>query len=317
MAEPSVKKYVDYANSQVDEQSILDKFNAATVAQYNAQREQNQQNENKFYNQMYNTQQTAMDTIRKSNAAAVSSGASRGVQAANELSALLGLEQESVASATELAQANRQTAQEETAAVLENVLNAYQQAQQEKAQLIQSGIESASVDAQQDANRVAAIQAQTERDKYLLDLKANDPNTYYAEVAKDNGATDFASMDETRLNTNIRNATNAIAEISQQLGYHGNDFAAWDFGTKGSDKAKLIQSNLRSLYTAYGLTSEQADTALNALESIVKPIAKQEGAYAGTSMGQRGLNMNQAARDYLQAQFKLAYMAKYNNTETK
>ena len=97
---PSVKKYVDYAAEQVDEQAILDKYNAATIAQYNVQREQNRQAENDFYNQMYNTQRTAMDTIRQSNAAAVSTGASRGVQAANELSALLGLQSESVASAT-------------------------------------------------------------------------------------------------------------------------------------------------------------------------------------------------------------------------
>ena len=85
MAEPSVKKYVDYAQQQVDEQAILDKYNAATLAQFNLQREQNRQAENQFYNQMYNTQRTAMDTIRQSNAAAVASGASRGVQAAQEL----------------------------------------------------------------------------------------------------------------------------------------------------------------------------------------------------------------------------------------
>ena len=138
MADTSpVKKHVAYANTLVDEQAILDKFNAATAAQYNVQREQNRQAENQFYNQMYNTQQTAMDTIRKSNAAAVSSGASSGVHAANELSAILGLEQESVASATELANVNRQTAQEETAAVLENVLKAYQHATQEKQPAVQ------------------------------------------------------------------------------------------------------------------------------------------------------------------------------------
>ena len=51
---PSVKKYVDYAQQQVDEQAILDKYNAATTAQYNLQREQNRAAENQFYNQMYN-----------------------------------------------------------------------------------------------------------------------------------------------------------------------------------------------------------------------------------------------------------------------
>lgn len=152
----SIKKYYDYAQQLVDEQALLDKFNAATIAQYNIQREQNRQAENQFYNQMYNSQQTAVDAIRQSNAAAVSTGASRGIQAANELSAILGLQQEAVASATELAQANRQTAQEETAAVLENVLNAYQQAEQQRQSLVSSAIQAASVETEQEGNRLAA-----------------------------------------------------------------------------------------------------------------------------------------------------------------
>ena len=308
----SVKKYQDYAQNQVDEQAILDKYNAATIAQYNLQREQNRQAENKFYNQMYNTQKTAMDTIRQSNAAAVSTGASRGIQAANELSALLGLQQESVESATELAQANRQTAQEETAAVLENVLNAYQQAQQERSNLVSQGIEAASVDVQNAANSVAAQQAQTDYERYLLDLKVNDPDKYAQVIAQNSNASDFTSMTEDQYASNIVNATTSIDELAQRLGYNYNDFAAWDWGEKGSEKYKKIQTDLRNLYVMYGLSEADADAVLNSLNSIVKPIAKQEGAYAGTSSKSRTNAMNQAVREYMQAQFKLAYAAKYN-----
>ena len=145
-------KYNTYAKTAVDEQAILDKYNAATAAAYAAQRDQNRLAENQFYNQMYNTQRTAMDTIRQSNAAAVYTGASRGVQAANELSALLGLQQESVAGATEIAQARQQTAQEETAAMLDNTLKAYQQAQTERANLIQSAIQADSINQQREAS---------------------------------------------------------------------------------------------------------------------------------------------------------------------
>ena len=182
----ATKKYYDYAQQQVDEQTLLDKFNAATTAQFNLQREQNRQAENQFYNQMYNTQQTAMDTIRQANAAAVSTGASRGIQAAQELSALLGLQQESVASATELANANRQTAQEETAAVLENVLKAYQQAQQERQNLITAGIQADSVNNEQitnlwsiylqasaDGNATAAANALAELKKLGAEAKSS------------------------------------------------------------------------------------------------------------------------------------------------
>lgn len=253
---PSVKKYVDYANQQVDEQAILDKYNAATLAQFNVQREQNRQAENQFYNQMYNTQKTAMDTIRQSNAAAVSTGASRGVQAANELSSLLGLQSESIASATELAQANRQTAQEETAAVLENVLNAYQQAQQERSQLVSQGIEAASVDAQQAANQVAAAEAQTEHNRYMMDLKVNDPDLYNRTLAAENNATDFVNMTEQQYTTNTQNAMQALTESKVSID---------DLEKKGESYASLL-----NIYTAYGMTQADLDSDMGALLKDLK-----------------------------------------------
>lgn len=308
----SVKKYQDYAQSQVDEQAILDKYNAATIAQYNLQREQNRQAENKFYNQMYNTQKTAMDTIRQSNAAAVSSGASRGIQAANELSALLGLQQESVQSATELAQANRQTAQEETAAVLENVLNAYQQAQQERSNLVSQGIEAASVDVQNAANSIAAQQAQTDYERYLLDLKANDPDKYAQVIAQNNNANDFINMTENQYANNIVNATTSIDELSQKLQYRNNDFGAFDAGVKGKDKIERIRSDLRNLYVSYGLTEQQADAALDSVDPFknkklrLEANQKRDGSLVDAMVG-----------SYLQERFKADYAAKYNSTHTK
>ena len=149
------------AYDAVDEQAILDKYNQATAAQFAAQQNQNMVAENNFYNQMYNTQRTAMDTIRQSNANAVSTGASRGMQAANELSALLGLQQESIASATELANARRQTAQEETAAMLQNIVQASQDAANQRQQAMQSMIQARSLQATED--QAATQQAQLDR----------------------------------------------------------------------------------------------------------------------------------------------------------
>lgn len=144
----------------INEQDILNKYNQATSAQFAAQQDQNRIAENNFYNQMYNTQRTAMDTIRQSNATAVSTGASRGVQAANELSALLGLQQESMASATEIANARRQTAQEETAAMLQNVVQASQDAATQRQQALQSMIQAQSLRESELANASAAADRQ-------------------------------------------------------------------------------------------------------------------------------------------------------------
>lgn len=305
MADTAVKKYYDEAQRVIDEQAILDKYNAATVAQFNVQREQNRQAENQFYNEMYNTQKTAMDTIRQSNAAAVASGASRGVQAAQELSSLLGLQQESVASATELAQANRQTAQEETAAVLENVLNAYKQATADRQQYVQSAIEAESLLATQASAAAQQKEAETNYERYLLDLKVNDPAEYYRKVAEHNSATAFENMSEEQLARNRQSAAQALSEVMSTLDLDFNDFNVIDFGTDGADKVQALRSQIRNIYTAYGLSNAQADLTLKSVTALMKQ-KKEEGVdFFG------GSGLKNAGTQYMQAQFDAYYLAKY------
>jgi hypothetical protein len=172
------------AYDAVDEQAILNKYNQATAAQFVAQQDQNRIAENNFYNQMYNTQKTAMDTIRQSNANAVSTGASRGVQAANELSALLGLQQESIASATEIANARRQTAQEETAAMLQNIVQASQDAANQKQQAMQSMIQAQSL---QDTENQAVTAEKSRVDTARADAREHKDNSILIPVLKDAG----------------------------------------------------------------------------------------------------------------------------------
>lgn len=276
---PSVKKYVDYAQQQVDEQAILDKYNAATLAQFNIQREQNRQAENAFYNQMYNTQKTAMDTIRQSNAAAVSSGASRGVQAANELSAILGLQSESVAQATELAQANRQTAQEETAAVLENVLNAYQQASQERSQLVSQGIEAASVDAQEAANEVAAMEAQTNRMSAeqgaasTLNQAATNGVTQYVDTLNALGydyTGEYSVEGENRFNQALSSLT--VINTVPTEGEFGRTSAA---SPAVITKTAQYMTDIQNICTAFGLNYKDFAPELNKMMNI----ATNSGVY--------------------------------------
>lgn len=262
----SVKKYYNEANQAIDEQAILDKYNAATTAQFNVQREQNRQAENKFYNQMYNTQRTAMDTIRQANANAVSTGASRGVQAANELSALLGLQDESVASATELAQANRQTAQEETAAVLENVLKAYQQAQQEKAQYVQHAIESASVDVQSEANQATAQQAQTDQARLVTEAAENGATTYL--TALQNAGINYSDGVITPESTASFNT--AISHIYDAEGkpitFTKDDWEGT--GVAPHAKAETVYNDLYAIITAYGLDPTKYTPMLNDFKTL-------------------------------------------------
>lgn len=172
------------AYDAVDEQAILNRYNQATAAQFAAQQDQNRVAENNFYNQMYNTQKTAMDTIRQSNANAVSTGASRGVQAANELSALLGLQQESIASATEIANARRQTAQEETAAMLQNIVQASQDAANQKQQAMQSMIQAQSL---QDTENQAVTAEKSRVDTARADAREHKDSAVLTPVLEDMG----------------------------------------------------------------------------------------------------------------------------------
>ena len=92
----------------------------ATAAEYNAKRQEFAATERGYYDQLYDAQSTALDTIRDSNSAAVASGASKGMAAAQQLAAILGLQQESVGAATDLANQRNELAAKEAAAYSAN-----------------------------------------------------------------------------------------------------------------------------------------------------------------------------------------------------
>ena len=81
----------DYVGSDLQKTSLAASESAQTQYAQNLQK----------------TQQTALDAIRRANASAIASGANTGLSAANQLSSILGLQQDSQASALELANAYR------------------------------------------------------------------------------------------------------------------------------------------------------------------------------------------------------------------
>lgn len=272
------------ADETIDEQAILDKYNAATVAQYNAQREQNRINENKFYDQMYNTQRTAMDTIRQSNAAAVASGASRGVQAAQELSSLLGLQQESVTSATELAQANRQTAQEETAAVLENVLNAYKEAEAAKQQAVTQEIAAEQVVAEKAA--AAATNERTNQDALQSALETS-TEAYLAELANQGkDYTTYSTEGVASLEAATKSITTNVSGEDALSVYNADD---WKGNATGANKTSQVEASLKQLIKAYGLTESNYTADIEALKEWA---SKGYNWVSGHGFGNSGSHWN-------------------------
>jgi hypothetical protein len=113
-----------YGNITYDEDAILSKFNDATEKEYAAKRKEYEQTEDEFYTRLFGTQSTALDTIRRANSSAITTGASQGFQAANEIAAILGLQQESVDDSTKLAQARTNLVDKEAEAYTKNAVDA-------------------------------------------------------------------------------------------------------------------------------------------------------------------------------------------------
>ena len=102
-----------------DQNAIRGIFDDAVRTQYSNLENEQRATEDEFYRRMYGTQNTALDTIRRSNAEAIATGASRGVQAANELSSIFGLQQQAAEESTELSR-NRDALMGEREAALAN-----------------------------------------------------------------------------------------------------------------------------------------------------------------------------------------------------
>lgn len=93
----------------------LSSANSAMTAKQKAQKDASE----RLYNQTYGMQATALDTIRRSNAEAIATGASKGVQAANELSSILGVQTTTSDEATLLADQDYALADEYESSLLE------------------------------------------------------------------------------------------------------------------------------------------------------------------------------------------------------
>lgn len=94
-------------NFTYDRNAIENIYNNATKSAYNAASVEQRNAESAYNRSMATAQDTGLDTIRQLNNSAIASGASKGMQAANTLSAILGNSQAAAEQATLLAQ-NRQ-----------------------------------------------------------------------------------------------------------------------------------------------------------------------------------------------------------------
>ena len=116
------------AQTTAEQQTIP--LNQATEASYRERQLQGQQAQNQFTQNTMANQMSAIDAIRRSNASAIASGANAGLSAANQLSAILGLQEDTTAEATQLANDSITAASERNTQMAQNAVTGQAQANQ-------------------------------------------------------------------------------------------------------------------------------------------------------------------------------------------
>lgn len=179
--------YSNYDNLKTDYTALANNFyndylaqgQAATEQAYALRRKQQQDAQRDFYNQLYDTNETVLDTIRRNNANAIATGASKGAAAANELSAIIQGQQASVDAATQLAESNYDLASEEANAYITAEQQARQQADSAAGNLAGNLAVAAQADA---AVESANISAQTQKDalEYQQEQLKQAINNYFS-----------------------------------------------------------------------------------------------------------------------------------------
>lgn len=111
-------------NIQTDPNSIQSIYDAATRAARAVELEQQGYAERGYNKNMASTQDTLMDTIRKQQGSAISSGVNKGMSAANMLSSILGTTQTAADEATQLAQQRQQIGSKYAAEIEKNAKTA-------------------------------------------------------------------------------------------------------------------------------------------------------------------------------------------------
>lgn len=100
------KMYDENRKQVTTAEAQTENLNKQSQAAYAQQKVESQKAQNQFAQNQQENQLSALDAIRRSNASAIANGANAGLSAANQLSAILGLQEETSDAATDIANAD-------------------------------------------------------------------------------------------------------------------------------------------------------------------------------------------------------------------
>ena len=170
-----------------DYDKILGLLNKATTDAYAARETEAKQTENTFYRNMVDTQSATLDTLRQTQAAAVATGASKGIAAAQELSAILGMQEEASAGATDLANARLNLSEKKQAEMSGNASSALDTSNAIKQAIANMDLTKYGYDVQKLMGDLDYLASLHNSDKTLEGVKYNaDKNLQGTQYATDN-----------------------------------------------------------------------------------------------------------------------------------
>ena len=251
---------VTYDRDEI-ENILNDATNAAYVQEFNEQKV----NEDNFYNELASTAATQYDQARQDRGAAIMSGASAGARAANELSSMLGVSQNSSDAISQLAQQRKSIQDAKAAAIAQNAANALDKANA-------AGEALGQLDVSQQANRVNQYTADSE---YNAQIQQDNANMWSTAVSALMGAK--ATRDSAAL---AGNATKEAAALQAT----GDQNAAY-LTALGNQNSATITGNAttQAARTNAGATRAAANRSAAAQVRAAQIGAKASKSYSGGS----------------------------------
>ena len=251
---------VTYDRDEI-ENILNDATNAAYVQEFNEQKV----NEDNFYNELASTAATQYDQARQDRGAAIMSGASAGARAANELSSMLGVSQNSSDAISQLAQQRKSIQDAKAAAIAQNAANALDKANA-------AGEALGQLDVSQQANKVNQYTADSE---YNAQIQQDNANMWSTAVSALMGAK--ATRDSAAL---AGNATKEAAALQAT----GDQNAAY-LTALGNQNSATITGNAttQAAKTNAGATKAAAARSAAAQVRAARIGAKSSKSYSGGS----------------------------------
>ena len=251
---------VTYDRDEI-ENILNDATNAAYVQEFNEQKV----NEDNFYNELASTAATQYDQARQDRGAAIMSGASAGARAANELSSMLGVSQNSSNAISQLAQQRKSIQDAKAAAIAQNAANALDKANA-------AGEALGQLDVSQQANKVNQYTADSE---YNAQIQQDNANMWSTAVSALMGAK--ATRDSAAL---AGNATKEAAALQAT----GDQNAAY-LTALGNQNSATITGNAttQAARTNAGATKAAANRSAAAQVRAAQIGAKASKSYSGGS----------------------------------